>query len=507
MAKEKKDIGNRFLDAVERVGNKLPDPVVLFMILGALILLASLIVSLFNVSVTNPATDETVEAVNLLSSDGIIRILTESITNFTEFPALGMVLVVMIGIGIGEKSGYFEVLMKRTLEVSPSKLILPVLILVGIISNVAGDAGPVILPPIAAMITLKLGYHPFLGLFMAYAATNGAFSANFIPGMTDALAAGFTESGARLVDENYSANIVMNYYFIAASSILLLIAIYFISTKVTAPRLGEYKGEQYDTEKITQDQKIALRWANIGLVITLLIYAALSIPSNGILRNPDTGSLVDEAPLMDSAVVLITILFFVPGLIYGLKAKTIKDTKDFGEMLGDSMGTMGSYIVLVFFAAQMLAFFEWSNLGPIIAIYGSSLLESVNLTGIPLFIGFIFIVGLINILIGSASAKWAIMAPVFIPMFMLLDYDPAFTQMLYRIGDSITNPISPMLPFLPLLLTFAKKYDKDVKLGTLIANLLPYSIILFIVWTIFLIIWYLIGLPVGPGGPIYLPES
>ena len=505
-SKEKKSFAQRFLDAVEKLGNKLPDPIVLFMIIAGLILLASWIAGMFGLSAKNPTDGETIEAVNLLSGDGIVMIITEAINNFGAFPPLAMVLVVMIGIGLAEKTGYFEALMKRSLEITPNALIIPMVILVGIISNVAGDAGPVILPPIAAMIFIRLGLNPIGGIFMAYASTNGAFSANFILGMTDALAAGFTESGAKLVDPEYTANIAMNYYFIAASSIVLLVVIYIVAKKISIPRLGKYDGPPVDEEPISSEEKRALLWANLSALAFIVIIIIATVLPNGILRNAETGSILQESPLMDSAVFLITILFFIPGLVYGALMKNLDGTRGFAKMLGDSMSSMGQYIVLVFFAAQMLAYFEWSNLGPIIAIYGSDLLTSINMTGIPLFVGFIIIVALINLLIGSASAKWAILAPVFVPMFMYLGYDPAFTQMLYRIGDSTTNPIAPMMPFLPLIIMYAQRYQKDIKMGTVIANLLPYSIALLVVLIIFIIIWYLLGIPVGPNGPIYLPE-
>lgn len=504
MGRQKKNFTERVLDRVEYLGNKLPDPIVMFIGLMFLILIGSFLGALFKLQATNPATGETIKAVNLLSGEGIKRILTESIDNFSAFPPVGMVLVVMIGIGMAERTGYFEAIMKRTIEVAPKKLILPTIILVGIIGNVAGDAAPVVLPPIAAMVMIKLGYHPFAGLVMAYAATLGAFSANLLLGMGDALVAGFTESGARLIDPGYTANIAMNYYFIAASALLLLPVIYFVTTKITIPRLGNYEGKSLKNDSLSKDETSALRWANGAMIMTVLLFLIMLIPKKGLLRNAETGSIINESPFMDSVVFIITILFFVPGLVYGLRAKTIRSSKEFGHILSESMGTMGSYIVLVFFAAQMLAYFNWSNLGPIIAIKGANVLQDLDVHGLPLIIGFVILAGMVNILIGSASAKWAILAPVFVPMFMLLGYDPAFTQMIYRIGDSFTNPIAPMLPYLPLLLAFAKKYEKDVGLGILISNLLPYTVILFVVWTTFLIIWYLLGIPVGPDGDIYL---
>ncbi|MFC3038711.1 AbgT family transporter [Virgibacillus xinjiangensis] len=502
--KQKKSVMDRFLNTVEVMGNKLPDPIVIFIALMGIILVGSFVASMFNLKATNPATGEEVEAVNLLTGEGLVQILTESINNFSSFPPLGMVLVVMIGIGIAEKTGYFETAMKRVIEVSPKKLIIPAIILVGIIGNVAGDAAPVVLPPIAAMVMIKLGHHPFAGLIIAYVAAVGAFSANFLIGMTDALALSFTEPAAQLVDSNYTGNIAMNYYFIAVSAVVLLVVTYVLATKVTIPRLGSYDSSHLEEQKeeLEEREVKALRWANISALITAAIFLFLLIPENGLLRNQETGSIMNDSPFMNSVVFIITILFFVPGLVYGLKAKTIQNTKDFGNVLSESMATMGSYIVLVFFAAQMLAYFNWSNLGPIIAIKGADLMQSLNFTGIPLIIGSIILASFINLLIGSASAKWAILAPVFVPMFMLIGYDPAFTQMLFRIGDSITNPITPMLPYLPLLLAFAKKYDKNAGLGTLIANMLPYSIVFFIAWTLLVILWLFLGLPLGPGGAV-----
>ncbi|GAB3057234.1 AbgT family transporter [Salinicoccus sesuvii] len=506
--KEKTGMFNRFLNVIERLGNKLPDPIVLFIILMLAILVASFFAGMAGLEAENPADGETIQAVNLLSGSGMVQILTEAINNFSAFPPLGMVLVVMIGIGLSEKSGYFETAMRRAIEVSPQKLMLPAIILVGIIGNVAGDAGPIILPPIAAMVVMRLGYHPFVGLVMAYAASLGAFSANVIPGMSEALAMAFTVPAAQILNPEYTGNLLMNYYFTAVATLFLLIIIFYVTKKITIPRLGTYEGQEMaNNEPLKPKEVTALRWANVSVVLTAVFFMVFVIPEDGILRNPETGSIVQESPFMDSIVFILTILFFVPGLVYGLVAGTLRTSKDFGRMLSDAMGTMGSYIVLVFFAAQMLAYFNWSNLGPIIAIKGANLLETMNVSGIPLFIGFIILAGLINMMIGSASAKWAILAPVFVPMFMLLGYDPALTQLLYRIGDSFSNPVTPMLPYLPLLLAFAQKYDKNAGLGTLIAALLPYAIVLFFAWTLLLIVWYLLGIPLGVDGPIYLPES
>ncbi|UAC49945.1 AbgT family transporter [Bacillus aquiflavi] len=494
------------LDKIEYAGNKLPDPIVLFVILSAIIILASYVLSLLNISAVNPATNEKVVVHNLLSKDGLIEILTGMVKNFSEFPPLGAVLVVMIGVGLADESGFFSVLMKRAVVATPKKIIIPSIIFIAIVGNVAADATQVVLPPIAAAVLMAFGYHPLVGLVVAYASTVGAFSANIMIGMTDTLAAGFTEIGAKAVNPDYVANPAMNYYFIAVSAFFLLIVATWVTYKFTIPRFGTYTGMAVEMEKITELEKRGLRWSGIVFLVFIIITLILVLPQNGILRNPETGSLIQDSPFMAAIVPLITIFFLIPGLFYGLGSKTIRSSKDFADMLGKAMSTMGPYIVLVFVTAQMLAYFSSSNLGPIIAIKGAEFLESVGFTGIPLFIFFIIFVGFVNILIGSASAKWAILAPIFVPMFMILGYDPAFTQAMYRIGDSITNPITPMLPYLVLLLSFAKQYDKKTGLGTLISALFPYTIFFGIFWILLLIVWYLLGIPVGPQGPIYLPS-
>lgn len=502
--KMKKSFFNRMLDSIEYAGNKLPDPIVLFFILCGIVLVVSSITSFFNVSAVHPVTGEKVVAQNLLTGTSFADFLTTMVKNFTDFPPLGMVLVMMLGVGLAEQSGFFTTLMKKAVTSTPKKVLIPSIILIAIIGNAAGDAGPIVLPPLAATVLMAFGYHPMVGLVVAYASTLGAFAANLVIGLSDTLATGFTEIAAQTIKPDYIANPAMNYYFLAVSAILLLFVSLWVTHKFTIPRFGVYTGEIQQLEEITPDEKRGLRWAGISAVVFSGIILALIIPENGILRNPETGSILEGSPFISGIVPLLTILFFIPGLFYGLGAKTIKTSKDFGDMLSKAMSTMGSYIVLVFAAAQMLAFFAASNLGPIIAIKGADFLNSVGFTGIPLFVAFILFVALVNLLIGSASAKWAILAPIFVPMFMFLDYHPAFTQILYRVGDSITNPITPMLPYLVLLLSFAKKYDKNVGLGTLISALFPYTLFFGIFWIIIVVIWFLLGIPVGPAGPIYL---
>lgn len=500
---KKRGFIDKSLDIIEKSGNKLPDPVVIFISLCLIILFASFVTGKMGVSAKNPADGKVIEAVNLLTPEGIAKIISEAVNNFATFPPLGLVLVVMIGVGVAEKTGYFETLMKYTIEKTPRKIIVPMIILVGILGNAAGDAAPIVLPPIAAMVFIKLGYHPVAGLVMAYASALGGYSASLMIGMSDALIVSFTEPAAKLVDDSVPVNAAMNYYFLCVSTVVLLIAAWFVTVKITIPRFGAYKSDLHAAaEDVTPTERKAMIYGNIALLIAMLIVAFLAVPENGLLRNAKTGSLIQDSPLMNGIVPIITVLFLIPGIVYGFVAGTMRTTKKFAEMLGDAMSTMGPFIVIVFFAAQMLAYFKWSNLGTIIAIKGAEALQGQN--GVVLILGVLVLSAFINMLIGSASAKWAIMAPILVPMLMLLGFHPAFTQVIYRVGDSITNPITPMMPYLPLLLSYAQRYVKDIGLGTLIAALMPFSVAFGIFWTILLLAWYFTGLPVGPGGPIHL---
>ncbi|MDQ0340531.1 aminobenzoyl-glutamate transport protein [Caldalkalibacillus uzonensis] len=478
----------------------------MFVIIALIILVASALAAMTNVSAINPSTGENIEAVNLLSGEGLVQILTEMVSNFANFPPLGLVLVVMIGVGLAEATELIQALMRRALSSTPPKFVIPAIIFIGMLGNMAGDAAFIVLPPIAAMLLMGLGLNPLAGLIVAYASVAGGFAANLIVNMLDVLVAGFTEVGAQIMDPNYAANPAMNWYFLIVSFLVLVIVATIVTNKFTIPRLGKYDGKVEQMEELTDDEKRGLRWAGWSALIYVAILLVLTLPSNGILRNPETGSLVSGSPLMTGLVPIIMFLFFIPALFYGLGAKTIKNDKDVATMLGKAMVTMGPYIILAFVAAQMIAYFNWSNLGPIIAIKGAEFLQSVGLTGIGLLVGFVLISALINLLVANSSAKWAILAPVFIPMFMILGYDPAFTQMAYRIGDSITNPITPMLPYFAILLSFAKVYQSKIGIGTLMSALLPYSIFFAMAWIILLVIWFFLGLPLGPDGPIFLPS-
>lgn len=501
--KEKRTFVTRFLDVIERAGNKLPDPITLFVIMALLVLVLSWLLSAIGISAVKPGTDETISVVNLLSQDGLILIVTEMLNNFTGFPPLGMVLVTMLGIGLAEQTGLISALMKRTVLAAPQKLIVPVLILTGLVGNLAADAAFIILPPIAAMIFMSIGRNPLTGLIVTYAAVAGGFSANLLISSLDVLLLGITDSAAQIADKDYSGRATMNYYFLIASTFLLMIVGTWVTHKITEPRFGKFEGTVEKLEPISDLEKKGLKWAGIVSAIYIIVIAFTVIPSNGLLRDPETGGFLNS-PFMTGIVPVMLFFFLLPALAYGIASKDIQNDKQVAEKIFKSIADMSPFIVLAFVASQMIAYFNWSNIGSIMAIKGAELLQALNFTGLPMIIGFIIICAFVNLLIASASAKWALLAPIFVPMFMYLGYSPAVTQAAYRVGDSITNPITPMLAYFAILLAFARRYDKNIGIGTLISALLPYSIAFAIGWIILFAIWFLFDLPLGPGDFIHL---
>lgn len=505
--KDKTTRFEKFLNFVERNGNRLPDPVTLFVAFSVIILLVSAIASMLGVKAVNPADNETVEAVNLLTSDGLVKILTEFVDVFITFPPLGLVLVVMFGIGIAESTGLTESIMKVTIMKSPKKLVVPMIVFVGIMGNVAGDAAFIVIPPLAAMVFYSLNRHPLAGLALGYASVAGGFTANLLINTTDVVLVGFTQSAAELIDPSYVANPAMNYYFITASTVMLIPLAVWINNKLVEPHLGNYNNKIEDidlTSEITAKEKKALICSMVSVILFIILLLISLLPEGAPLRNPETGAMIDGSPFMASIVPLTMLLFFIPSVIYGLLAGKFKSDKDIVQHLNKAISGMGTFIVFALVASQMIAFFNWSNLGLIISIKCANFIEGIGLKGLPLILLFILISSLINILISSNAAKWAILSPIFVPMFMLMNIDPALTQVAYRIGDSITNPITPMMAYFIMVLTFARKYESNIGIGRFMSLLIPYSIVFAIGWIIFIIIWYVIGIPIGPGYGINL---
>lgn len=499
---------SRSLGLIERGGNALPHPATLFAIMALLIIIISGIAAQFNLVVTHPGTGKQIEAVSLLSITGLHRILTEMVTNFTSFAPLGTVLVALLGIGVAEGTGLIGAALKLLVISAPKRLLTAVIVFAGIMSNAASEVGYVLLVPLAAVIFLAVGRHPIVGLAAAFAGVSGGYSANLLLGTVDPLLAGLSEEAARIVRSDYQVNPACNYYFMAVSTFLLTGAGTWVTEKIVAPRLGEYTGEEKADEitELTAEEKRGLWFALVAALIFTALILWGTVPASGFLRHPETGGIL-RSPFMSGIVSLIFFSGTFFGIAYGLGARTIRSDSDVVKAMGKSMETLGTYLVLVFFAAQFVAYFNWTNLGLIVAVKGAELLRASGLGTIPLIISFVFVSATINLFMGSASAKWAIMAPIFVPMFMLLGYTPEFTQAAYRIGDSTTNIISPMMSYFALIVAFVARYDKKAGIGTIIATMLPYSITFLVVWILLLIVWILLGLPVGPGANLYLQPA
>uniref|UniRef100_A0A832G7P1 AbgT family transporter n=1 Tax=Ignavibacterium album TaxID=591197 RepID=A0A832G7P1_9BACT len=498
-------IFNKILDYIEIIGNKLPHPATLFALLAIIVAIASLIGEWFSLSAIHPADGSKIIIKNLLSGDGVRWIYTNVVYNFVNFPPLGYVLAVMIGIGVAEGSGLFNSIIRALVLKAPKKLITGAIVFAGVLSHLASEAGYVILIPLGAAIYYALGRHPMAGLAAAFCGVSGGFGANFLIGSIDPVLAGLSESAANIIDPNIKINAAVNFYFMFVSAVMIVFVGTWITEKIVEPRLKSYDGnaEKISVEKISDEEKKGLKWAGISLFVIIVLLSFTIIPENGLFRNPKTGEIL-HSPFFDGIITGILIFFLVPGLAYGIAVKSIKNDKDFMKHIIKSMSTMATYIVLVFFAAQFVYFFRYSNLGLIIAIDGAAFLKNIGLTGIPLLIAFVLVSAFINLFMGSASAKWAIMAPVFVPMFMLLGYHPALTQAAFRIGDSVTNLITPMMSYFALIVAFAQKYDEKYGIGTIISTMIPYTILLTIFWVLLLILWVLLGLPLGPDGTLYL---
>lgn len=513
MEKVKKSYIKKFLNAIEYVGNKLPHPATIFVILSLVVIVVSEITYRLGISIEylgfkdGVQTMLTVHAVSLLNAEGLKVMFTTAVTNFTGFAPLGTVLVAMLGIGVADSTGFIGASLKALVLKTPKSFISAVVVFAGIMSNIASDAGYVILIPLGAMLFLSVGRHPLAGLAAAFAGVSGGFSANLLLGTLDPLLSGISTTAAQIIDPSYIVIPTTNYYFMAVSVPFLTVIGALITDKIVEPMLGKYEGEKIiETMEVTPLEKKGLKWALLSVLAYLAIMAFLVIPANGALRGPNGEFL--KSPFIASIVPVMTLFFLIPGIFYGIAVGTIKDDKSIVNAMGKAMSSMGLYLVLAFFASQFIYYFSYTKLGTIFAVTGANFLKSTGFTGITLIISFVLVTGFINLFIGSASAKWAIMAPIFIPMLMQIGYTPDFVQLAYRIGDSSTNIISPLMSYFAMVIAFASKYDvKDKEpsgLGTIVSMMLPYSIVFLVFWSILLIIWFTFGLPIGVGGTIRL---
>ncbi|RJY09934.1 AbgT family transporter [Aurantiacibacter aquimixticola] len=515
----KRNAFTRFLDGVEWLGNLLPHPVTLFALLAIGIVLLSGLFGWLGVAVADPrpagaanvAEDGMIRAVSLMDGDGVRRIFTGLVDNFTGFAPLGVVLVAMLGVGVAEKSGLLSAAVRSLVMGAPPKLVTVAIVFAGIISNTASEVGYVVLIPLGGAIYYALGRHPLAGMAAAFAGVSGGYSANLLIGTIDPLLAGITQEAAQLIDPEYTVLATANWYFMFVSTFLVAIIGSLVSIYIVEPKLGPYDASKADPsilddgmmQPLQDNERKGLRWAGIALLGVLGLMALTLVPEWGVLRNAETGDRMDS-PFFDGFVVWILIFFIAIGYAYGRAAGTMKTDRDVIEAMSAALGALGLYIVLVFVAAQFVAFFGWTNLGAITAVTGANFLVETGMTGPTVFFAFILICAIINLSLGSASAQWAVTAPIFVPMLMLIGYSPEAIQAAYRIGDSTTNIITPMMSYFGLILAWATRYQKDLGVGTLIAMMLPYTIFFITAWSLFFYLWtFVFGLPVGPGSPTY----
>lgn len=509
---------SRFLATVEWLGNLLPHPITLFASLAVFVVILSGILGYFDVAVADPRPldakgrdpDGMIEVISLVSAAGLQRIVTGLVTNFTGFAPLGTVLVALLGVSVAEHSGLLSTAMRALVLNASKRMVTVTIVLAGILSNTASELGYVVLIPLAAMIFHSLGRHPLAGLAAAFAGVSGGYSANLLLGTVDPLLSGITEAAAHMIDPAYSVGPEVNWYFMFISTFAVAGMGAFVTEKIVEPRLGVYDPSEASIELDKQEmtgptvqERKALKMAGVAFVLVCCVLALTIVPENGILRHPETGA-VAGSPFLKGIVAFIFITFAIPGFVYGRVAGTMKNDKDVINAMSKSMGSMGLYITLVFFAAQFVAFFKWTNLGTVLAVKGATLLQTLGLDGPEVFILFILMCGMVNLMLGSASAQWAVTAPIFVPMLMLIGFAPEVIQAAYRIGDSVTNVISPMMSYFGLILAIATRYKKDLGMGTLIATMLPYSLVFMVGWMVLFYTWvFLFGMPVGPGAATY----
>jgi aminobenzoyl-glutamate transport protein len=495
-------IMGRFLDIIERIGNKLPDPAILFFVLMIVIWILSAFLSGVSYSEIDPRTKEPIVVNNLLKPAALAAFLSNMVTTFTGFAPLGIVLVAMLGVGVAEHAGYINAGIKSLLSVTHKSLLTPMLILVAIVSHTATDAGYILVIPLGGVIFYAAGRHPLSGIAAAFAGVSGGFSANFIPSGIDPLLQGFTQSAARIIDPDIQLNPLNNWFFTSASSLLIIVVGWYITDRIIEPRLKKTKIDQ-DAEAVPRmdtlspKEKKAFWLANLSVLICLAALILWALPSHSALRS-ETGEITSfSAPLMRSIVPLIMIFFLVPGIIYGRLSGTFKTNKDIIGSMTKSMSGMSYYIVMAFFCALFIDSFGRSNLGALLALKGAAFLQAMALPAWITIVGIVILSAFVNLFIGSASAKWALIAPIMVPMLMQVGISPDLTQASYRVGDSVSNIITPLMPYFPLVVVYCHKYVKKTGIGTLVSMMMPYSVMFMILWTAFLLLYWMLGIPLG----------
>jgi aminobenzoyl-glutamate transport protein len=568
---------DRSLALIEKIGNKLPDPAALFLLLLFVVWVLSALLSMMTFTEIDPRNGQPLVVNNQLTGTSLASFLSTMVTTFTGFHPLGVVLVALLGVGVAEHTGFINASLKGLLNFTSPKLLTPMLVFIGVLSSTAADAGYVLVIPLGAVIFYSAGRHPLAGIAATFAGVSGGFSANLIPSSLDPLLSGLTQSAVQILDPSRTVNPLSNWYFMAASCFLIVLVGWLITDKIVEPRLKsvEVDGDPDDMPKMETLgalEKRGLIAAGASIVIGLGILAAISIPETSPMRSPvaykiseqsaanlrtagvspeamkKIGPIINQelfgtkpfddaikarlgpedharfgpiitqnaesvppqltasaSPLMQAIVPFIFLFFIIPGIVFGYVAKTVNNHRDIIKGMSHAMSTMGYYIVLAFFASLFIAEFGKSNLGALLALKGAGFLQWLDMPGHVTIIGIIFLTCVVNLLVGSASAKWALLAPIFVPMLMQLGLSPELSQAAYRIGDSSTNIITPLMPYFPLVVVFAQKYVKGTGIGTLVSMMLPYSVGFLLFWIVFLMIFWVFGIPLGLQAPYTYP--
>jgi aminobenzoyl-glutamate transport protein len=526
----------RALAWVEKAGNKVPNPAILFLALCVGVIVLSQILDWINVSVTSevvahdPAVDDSLDGVSslppaedyavetetfdvqgLLTGDGIRFMFTSFVPNFLGFTAVGVILVAMIGVGVAELSGLVGGLIRKLVAISTPATLTYIIVFVGILSSIAADAGYLVLIPLAATAFLSVGRNPLAGLAAGFGAVSAAFGVNVLIVPADAVITDITNEAAALVDPNTEIDLVANLYFGIGCTLFLTVVIAIITTRIIEPRLGAWDRSLADEEELAREEgpevdpaleARGLRWAGLAVLAVLAVIAALTLPPGAPLRNPETGDIIGDSPFMSSLIVMISAAFLAAGIAYGRVVGTVKGSNDVLGMIAKSWASLASLLFLFLLIAQFIAYFDYSNMAQVAAVWLGDILEELDLGDLWLLLGVMVVTILVNFLIPAKIAKWAILAPIFVPLMLRLGIEPQTTLAAYRVGDSPTNVLTPLMPYFALMVVFAQRYQRDAGIGTVIALMIPYTLILTVAWTLFFVAWYLIGIPVGPGWPI-----
>lgn len=545
-AAESRTFTTRLLDGIEKAGNKVPHPVMMFLYLIGIVIVLSAVLEFFDVSATEeiavpvgsasevddygglggsdvpyppypiePDYDVEYEIVeqeiaikSLLSTEGRRFLYTSFVGNFASFAVVAVVFVAMLGVGVAEYAGMMGALIRRLVSVAPRGLIAFILIFVGVLSSVATDAGYLILIPLSAAAFMTIGRHPLAGMAAAFAGVGAVFAVNLLITPLDAMLTEISNE-AVLGAGGTPITVTANFFFSVASSFVIALVALLVTLKVTEPRLGTYDPTEADLNYAATDEDVdqeaeakGLRYAFWGLLAMTAIILVGLLPENAPLRHPETGAIIGDTPFMDSLIFLITMVFLVCGVCYGKGAKTIKGSNDVVTGVTKTFAGLAGLIFMLLMISQFIAYFNWTNMPRWIAIEMAQMLEAAPFGALTLLIAMIVVLVLIDIIMPGAVPAWAIFAPVFIPVFMSLDVPPQTVLAAYRIGDSPMNIVTPLMVYLPFIVTVAQRYKKDAGLGTIIALMVPYALAILVVWILFFIGWFLLGIPLGPGYPI-----